>query len=183
MKLSLYDIYQELEMKHILFCYSGPMAQSSIERIGEALRNNLEFEKAEKLIQMTVFSIFIEQVQNVLNYSVETFSTAENELKVGITVIGHDKDGNYCVYCGNRVYNHDIAPISQTIDSLRNLNKEELKALYKEKRRKHTPSNHKGAGLGMIEMARRALVPLEYSFKPIDDTYSFFSIKVVIGRI
>lgn len=183
MDLSLYHFYRDLKMKRILFCYSGPMAQASIEGVGSTLRRNLEFEESGKMTQMAVFSTFIEQVQNVLNYSAEKLgSEADSELRIGITVIGHDDSENYCVYCGNRVYNSDIERISKSIDSLRDLSKDELKALYKERRRGDPAANSKGAGLGLIEMARRALVPLQYSFEPIDDTLSFFSIKVVIGR-
>lgn len=183
MDLSLYNFYRELKMKRILFCYSGPMAQASIEGVGSTLRRNLEFEESGKMTQMAVFSTFIEQVQNVLNYSAEKLGAeTDSELRVGITVVGHDDSGNYCVYCGNRVYNTDIDRIGKAIETLRNLNKDELKVLYKERRRGDPAGNSKGAGLGLIEMARRALTPIEYSFEPIDDKLSFFSIKVVVGR-
>lgn len=184
MDLSLYDLYRELKMKRILFCYSGPVAQASIEGVGSTLRRNLEFEETGKMTQMAVFSTFIEQIQNVLNYSAEKLGPeTDSELRVGVTVVGHDEFENYCVYCGNRVYNSDIPHIRRSIDSLSGLTKEELKSLYKERRREGPPAEGgKGAGLGMIEMARRALKPLEYSFEPIDGTMSFFSILVVIGR-
>lgn len=183
MDLSLYDLYKKLKMERILFCYSGPMAQASIEGVGKTLRRNLEFEETGRMTQMAVFSTFIELVQNVLNYSAEKLgSESDDELRVGLTVVGHDEAENYCVYCGNRVHNSDVPRIRDSIDSLRDLSKEELKALYKERRRAAPGESSKGAGLGLIEMARRALKPLEYSFEPIGGTLSFFSIKVVIGR-
>jgi len=40
----------------------------------------------------------------------------------------------------------------------------------------------KGAGLGLIEMARKGSEPIEYSFLSIDDNFSFFTISVVVGR-
>lgn len=185
MDLPLHDMYQELNQSRILFCYRGPMAQSSIESVGNALRNNLAAEETGKTTQMAVFSTFIELVQNVLNYSIEKVdvNAKDGDGRVGITAVGYDKAGNYCIYCGNRIHNKDIAHISQLIDSLSGLSKEELKALYKEKRKKNTLQNKKGAGLGMIGMARLALTPLEYSFDPIDEVSSFYSIKVVIGRV
>ena len=182
MELSLYDLYRQLKMKRILFCYSGPVAQASIEGVGTTLRRNLEFEETGKMTQMAVFSTFIEQVQNVLNYSEEKVGPQEDEMRVGVAVVGHDESENYCVYCGNRVYNSDVPHISKSIDDLRNLSKDALKALYKERRKSVPALGSKGAGLGLIEMARRAMVPIEYSFEPIDGAVSFFSIKVVIGR-
>jgi len=185
MELSLYHLYKDLKAKKILLCYSGPIAQASIEGVGETLRRNLEFEAAGTSITLSVFSIFIEQVQNVLNYSAEKLNKDEEDekdLRVGVVVIGHEETGDYSVYCGNRVYNWDISKMRNNIELVRNLSKEKLKALYKERRRMDTDSGSKGAGLGLIEMARRSAAPLRYSFEKIDENFSFFSIKVVVGR-
>lgn len=185
MELSLYDLYKDFKSKNILLCYSGPIAQASIEGVGDTLRRNLEFEAAGSAITLSVFSIFIEQVQNVLNYSAEKLSRDEpNEmgLRVGVVVIGHEETGDYFVYCGNRVFNRDISKMKESIELVGDLNKDELKALYKERRRMDKQPGSKGAGLGLIEMARRSSAPLEYSFEKIDEDFSFFSIKVVGGR-
>ncbi|KJS86714.1 MAG: hypothetical protein JM58_06440 [Peptococcaceae bacterium BICA1-8] len=185
MELSLYNLYKDLKAQKILLCYSGPIAQASIEGVGDTLRRNLEFEEAGNTTTLAVFSIFIEQAQNVLNYSAEKLSKDEEdqkELRVGVVVIGYDDTGDYFVYCGNRVYNQDISKIRNSLEHLRNLNKDELKMLYKERRRMEREPGSKGAGLGLIEMARKSEVPLGYSFEKIDEVFSFFSIKVVVGR-
>lgn len=184
MELSLYNLYTDLKAKKILFCYSGPIDQTSIEGVGSTLRKNLEIEDAGNVTTISVFSIFVEQVQNVLNYSAEKLSNSEydDDLKVGIVVIGHEENGDYFIYCGNRVYNKDVSSLSENISLIKNLNKDELKTLYKERRRMEPAPGSKGAGLGLIEMARKSLNPLEYSFEKIDDVFSFFSIKVIVGR-
>jgi len=185
MNLSLYDLYIELKAKQIIFCYSGPIDQSSIEGVGTTLRRNLVIDEAGNTTTISVFSIFVEQVQNILNYSAEKLSEAEkleNELRIGIVVIGREENNDYFVYCGNRVYNNDITRISNQLDMIKKLNKDELKSLYKERRRMEPEPGSKGAGLGLIEMARKSSRPFEYSFVKIDDLFSFFSIKVVVGR-
>lgn len=185
MNLSLYQLYTELRAKRILFCYSGPIAQTSIEGVGVTLRRNLEAEEAGNTTTLSVFSIFIEQVQNILNYSAEKLNRDEqdeNELRVGIVVIGHEQSGDYSIYCGNKIYNQDIARLKNSIDDIRNLNKDELKVLYRERRKMENEPDGKGAGLGLIEMARRSAEPIDYSFEQIDDQFSFFSIKVVVRR-
>jgi hypothetical protein len=184
MELSLYNLYNDLKAKKILFCYSGPIDQAGIEGVGSTLRKNLQIEEASNATTISVFSIFVEQVQNILNYSAEKLGKSEydDELKIGIFVIGHEEDGNYFIYCGNRVYNNDISILSNNIDLIKDLNKDELKALYRERRRMEPAPGSKGAGLGLIEMARKAVKPLEYSFETIDDVFSFFSIRVIVGR-
>jgi hypothetical protein len=186
MELDLYSLYKDLKSKRIMFCYCGPIAHAGIEGIAQTLRMNLEYDGTGNTAKNAVFSIFIEQIQNILNYSAErldnTQPDSENELCFGAVVIGKEEDGNYFIYCGNRIYNKDVLQLGSKIDELKDLNKDELKALYKERRKMEPPAGSKGAGLGLVEIARKAEKPIEYSFKNIDDEFSFFSIKVVVGR-
>lgn len=186
MELDLYNLYQDLKSKRIMFCYSGPIAHAGIEGIAQTLRMNLEYDDTGNSTKLAVFSIFIEQVQNILNYSAERLGAvqadSENELSFGAVVIGREEDGSYFIYCGNRVYNGDISKLGEKIDGIKYLSKDELKVLYKERRKMEPPPGSKGAGLGLVEIARKAGKPIEYEFKKIDDEFSFFVIKVVVGR-
>ena len=38
----------------------------------------------------------------------------------------------------------------------------------------------RGAGLGFIEMAKKSSEPIEYVFQNIDNTHSFFTIRITI---
>jgi len=184
MKLDLYDFYQKAKEKNVIFYYCGPVAHASIEGVAHTLRKNLKYEEAGSLTAQSVFSVFIEQMQNILNYSAERIviqEAAENELRVGVVVIGHEQKG-YFILCGNKVYNSDIQGLTDKLELIRHMNKEELKAFYKERRRMDPDPESKGAGLGLIEMARKGTEPIEYSFLPIDQEFSFFTIRVVVGR-
>lgn len=183
--LPLYDFYQDMKQKRILFSYCGPIDQASIEGVGSTLRRNLELESADHTARMSVFSIFVEQVQNILNYSEDKLgpeAELENELRVGIVVIAREESGDYSIYCGNRIYTADAPRIDEWLSHLGRLTKEELKQLYKERRRMAPEPGSKGAGLGLIEMARKAGRPIEHSFTAVDGVYSFFTLKVVVGR-
>ncbi len=184
MKLDLYDFYQEAKGKNITFYYCGPVAHASIEGVAQTLRKNLEYEEAGNLTAQAVFSVFIEQMQNILNYSADRVSKPaeeEHDLRAGVVVIGHEKNG-YFILCGNKMYNTDVPALSEKLELIRNMNKEELKKLYKERRRMDPAPESKGAGLGLIEMARKGTEPIEYNFLPVDEEFSFFTIRVVVGR-
>jgi len=183
MKLDLYKFYQEAKAKNIILYYCGPIAHTSIEGVAQTLRQDLAYEEAGNLTSQSVFSVFIEQMQNILNYSAERLANSEaieNELRVGVVVIGHQQNGYY-ILCGNKIYDSDIADLTQKIESICHKNKDELKVLYKERRRMDPAAGSKGAGLGLIEMARKGSEPMEYSFTPIDHNFSFFTIRVVVG--
>ncbi len=182
--MDLYQFYQSIKKENIIFCYSGPISHATVEGIGQTLRLDLEIEDAGFTVSQAIFSIFVEQMQNVLNYSAEKVKEdleLEKELRIGVLVIGQEEEELY-VYCGNKIFSSDVERIKDKIESIRMLDKDELKVLYKEKRRQVPEEGSKGAGLGLIEMARKAGKPIEYSFMPIDGRYSFFSIKVTIRR-
>lgn len=184
MQLDLFNFYQDIKAKGIIFSYSGPIAHAGLEGVAQTLRRNLEMEEAGHNATQAVFSVFIEQMQNILNYSAEHPKAVKDEddmLRVGIVVVGME-DKNYFVYCGNKVFNEDVTALSKRIEIIRDLSKDELKQLYKERRRMDPEPGSKGAGLGLIEMARKAGQPMDFDFTKIDDTFSFFSIKVVVKR-
>ncbi len=154
-----------------------------VEGIGETLRQRMELEGVGTSVINRVFSVFIEQIHNILHYSGEKIPedrTADDELRFGIVLVG--RSGNsYYVRCGNFVSNSRVGPLSALLERLQGMNKDQLKALYRERRKSpETGDDSKGAGLGFIEMARKASEPLRFDFKAVDDDRTFFSITTII---
>jgi len=100
-------------------------------------------------------------------------------LSSGLLITGYD-NGHYYVLCGNKVNNETVELLKDKLVTLRNMDKDELRRYYKEQRKKNTPEDSKGAGLGFIELARKSVKPIEFSFQPIDEHFSFFSLKTYI---
>jgi hypothetical protein len=66
------------------------------------------------------------------------------------------------------------------LEHLRSLDRDELKAYYKEKLREPPEEESKGATIGLIEIARRASEPIEFDFLDIDESQAFFCLKAHI---
>lgn len=144
MSFDLLNFYEEIKKDGIMFCYSGPISQSTVEGIGETLRINMKLEDAGITTANTVFSIFVEQMHNILNYSAEKIgqdSESRQQLSLGVLVIGREEKGFY-VFCGNRLLNEDVPKLRERIESIRFLDKDELKAIYKQKRRESSDSEN-----------------------------------------
>jgi hypothetical protein len=140
----------------------------------------MEQSESERSATVDVFSVFIEQAQNVRNYlSMKGGSDAPAVLQSGTVIIAR-KDENYVIACGNVVETDDLPPLIQRIDQIRNLDKAGLKALFKEQMRKPRQEGALGAGLGLIDMARKAKQPIEYAVRDFDGKYALFSVRVVI---
>jgi hypothetical protein len=55
---------------------------------------------------------------------------------------------------------------------------EELKDYYIETLNNEAFSGKGGGGLGMIDIARKSGQKIEYTFHPVDESYSFFSLMI-----
>jgi hypothetical protein len=64
------------------------------------------------------------------------------------------------------------------------MDKDQLKKFYQEKIREPLEKESKGAGLGLIEIARKSEVfqPLRYYFTTIDDCSCFFTLSVFVKK-
>jgi len=182
MQFSLHDFYKDLNRKGIIFCFSGPISQDVIEGIGGTLRQKMEMEDADLNTTQKVFSIFVEQMQNIVNYSVDRVlkeDRRDGELRIGVLVVGRE-NSHFYVLCGNKIPNDDVGPIRDQLNTIRDMNKDDLKSLFRERRKKEKSVDAKGAGLGFIEIARKATYPIEFDFTPLDEAFVFFTIKAVI---
>ena len=180
---NIYNFKRKLEDDGIIFTFCGPMSHSVVEGVGSALRLKMNIdEDITTSTSLKVFSIFVEQMQNVINYSSDRIpeNNINSEMSFGIIVVGK-RDNRYFIIGGNKIENSKKEILAKNLMELKKMNKDELKKLYKEKR-KIGPTNEdsKGAGLGFIEMARKATEPIEFIFEDIDENYSFFSIETIV---
>jgi hypothetical protein len=182
MLTNLYNFKNELDKQGIFLGFSGPLSQELLVEIGDALKNKMKLEETTSSSTITkVFSMLIEQAQNIIHYSAEKVQPEHSPatLSSGIIVVGYNHS-HYYVLCGNRIDNDTIEPLREKLTNLQNMNKEELKRYYREQRKQNAPTNSKGAGLGFIELARKSIKPIEFHFQSIDEQFSFFSLKTYI---
>jgi hypothetical protein len=177
--INLYDYKKELEEDGIIFSFSGPMNHEVIEGMGRAIRLKIvEEEGGDRNAALKVFATFVEQVENVIHYSIEK-KPIESELSFGMIVVGK-MDNCFFISGGNKIATEEVEKLENYLSELSKMNKGELKTYYKERRRASREHNSKGAGIGFIEMARKASKPIEYNFQKIDEQYSFFTINIII---
>ena len=178
--LNLVHLQDELRRQGVLMCFSGPFSHSIIEELGKAVRHYLESAQVARSALMDVFAVYIEQAQNVSHYVCRQKAGVDQArlASSGIVVIAQE-DRHCVISSGNLLDRTDAPALTAQLERLRSLDKVGLKALYKEQMRQ--PLNPQGgAGLGLIDMARKSSAPLEYAFGEVDERYVFFSLRVVI---
>ncbi len=179
MNEDLLDLQREMDEAGIIFCFRGAITQDIIISLGDALKRQMELRKANMRTNMRVFSAFIELVQNIDRYSAEREPLSEERsVSYGIIVIGN-KEESFFLRCGNSIDRARQKELDDLLRQLEGMNHQELKAFFREQRRKETPDESRGAGLGFIELARSS-TSMRHSFTPLSEEETFFSVVVTI---
>ncbi|MBK1612741.1 hypothetical protein CKO44_04570 [Rubrivivax gelatinosus] len=177
--IDLFGLREHFNRGRILLCFNGPISRSLIEEIGNALKNYLQADHAHPSSAMDVFGVYIELTQNIRHYAV---SRNYGELDGAATVVvARDDSGSYIVQAGNLVEQDDGRALLERVRELAGLDKAQLKAAYKEQlRRPRSGDAASGAGLGLIDVARKSAAPLLADLRPAGDGRAFFSLRAVI---
>lgn len=181
MELNLFDLQKTLQKYGILISFAGRFSQEVIEELGDAVKKYLETESISQNDTYNVFSVFIEQTQNIKNYSAIKINCPRGDkiANSGIVTIGKSEIGHF-VSSGNLMESEDATVLMSKLGTINSLDKVGLKKLYKEQLKKEIPLDCQGAGLGLIDMARKASQPIEHSLVKLDNEFYFFTLKVYI---
>lgn len=174
-KLLVY--YQNAKTDRIVLSFMGIVTQEIMVEYGKLIQQQEGLSLNSRQI---LFGTFIELAQNIIRYSAERAGPADERRGVGLVLVS-EQDASFTVSSGNLVSPATARGLAAQLSQLAGLSAEELKQLAKERRRAGPPAGSKGAGLGLIEMARRAARPPSYDFSPIGD-HMFFSLSVQIAK-
>ncbi|NBC29324.1 MAG: hypothetical protein GVY29_04955 [Spirochaetes bacterium] len=174
---SLRNLFED---QGVMICFNGPFSHSVIEQLGDAVRNYLQSANAPQDSVADVFSVFIEQAQNLKNYAASTSLGADeySPERNGTLAIARE-EGRYIVSSGNIIRNEEVTPLRQRLAEIASADAEELKKMYK-KRLREPVAEGEGPGLGLIFMARKSPEPLRFSIREHGKGTAFFTIGVVI---
>ena len=178
--MNLEHLDRELKDDGIVFlAYDGFLTQALIVAMTEALEK--ESDELNKTTSTNILTIFIELTQNMMNYSKSQKALHVSNDSKGMILVGHDKEHNQYYVMSRNLINHvDKEHIEKNLDIVSALSPEELRKYYREMRKLGHAKHEKGAGIGFIEIARKC-EKMIYSFKKIDDVYSF-TLKAILKK-
>lgn len=169
--------WKEFSGKGLLICFSGLFSQGIIEEIGNSVRRHLENEGVKKEVVTDIFAACIEQTQNIKNYLAgKKFPAASRNAIMTIA----RKNDRYILSFGNVIEKNDTGNLVKRIETVNSLDKAGLRSFYREQLRRGPSRRTGGAGLGLIDIARRASAKLAYLVQGIDGVCDFFILTVEI---
>jgi hypothetical protein len=178
---SAYSIFQAMHDNNIQFSYKGPLTQDILTSFGESIREKLHTDDCDEKVIRRIFSILVETAQNILKYStdrVEIETQSRKDAGVGIIGIGNLTEKEFLVFSGNLIHAKSMPLIKARIDHLNSLTPEELTVHFQKQLKEGVITPDGSAGLGWIEIARKANRPLEYKFVELSNGEVFFEITI-----
>lgn len=176
---SLYDFYERFHKDDLTLAYYGSFSDSVTDKIIELSEEYLDKNNLHKFKHKAGFLV-AECFQNVtrhgsLRNSADLFMSRKNAFFIRIK-------NNICYVSSVNTVSDEIIPqLQEKIEHLNHLDRKALDDLHKTVLETGGLSEKGGAGLGLIEMARKTGQKLFYSFEPLSDKHSSFYIMLFLG--
>jgi len=172
-----FNLFSRVQQQDFEYVYRGYFTHNITKKILTLADINIQKAVPFSTIQKRIYYIMVEGIQNITRHQDEIIE--KNDKYPGIFAIQKQKD-RYYVTTGNLVLNEKKEELKGKIKQINNLEKDELKKFHKEILRSGVISNKGGAGLGLIEMARKSGNKLVSSFELINEDYSYFYLQTQI---
>ena len=172
------EMFVLMNQENLGYIYRGKFNQDITDNILKLTETNLQRQEGYSKVKKRIYSIMVEGLQNITRHQDDANDIAKKEESLGIFVI-QKVDNLYFITTGNIVENDTIPHLKSLIEKINGLSKEELKAYYKQVLSEGTLSDKGGAGLGLIDMARKSGNKLFYNFRKVDSDHSYFYLHTV----
>ncbi len=173
------NLFKGLQKDNLNYVYRGVFTQTITDHILNLTEVNMEKSGENSKIKKRVFTIMVEGLQNITRH--QEVDDKTDDIESGIFML-QDHDDKYYITTGNPIYNDSIENLTSLLNKINSLDTEELKKYYKTVLNNNIISEKGGAGLGLIEMARKSGRKLVYDFVKINDKYSYFYLNSEIAQ-
>ncbi len=175
----VYKFHESLQPLDVKLIYEGEINHAIMKVFTKLTENG--FKEEDFKGQKKVFHVMVECLENISKHSEQTYGIKKENSGNGIFLItNNDKEVN--VITGNIIKKEKEQEMIEQMDYINTLSKKELSNYHKIKLKENIIMNNGGAGLGFIDIARKTENKIAYSFKPIDEKYSFFILSAKINK-
>jgi hypothetical protein len=172
------EFYRTLIKRNVLLLYRGEISRDILMPVIEMLEQNLMGNAGVTASEKRKLVTIIEVLQNISKHGKPLHAgTSAGEGIPGIFSIAETPTG-FVVESGNFVEQAEAEHLRKSLEALKKMSKEELKAVFK-KRLVLTELTEEGnSGLGLLGIARNCSGNFSWEFTETPENELFFSIKI-----
>ncbi len=174
----VYDFHYEMQNQNLIVVYEGDFNQDITNTVLSMIKKNLEAEGENATIKKKIFNIMVECLQNLAKHAEHEPTLAQRSAIFMIGKVNND----YVITTGNTILENNIKELKEKIEFINSLNNAGLKELYKNVRLNKSLSKKGGAGLGLIDIARKSGNKIRYDFDLTGNNLAFFTFQAIISK-
>lgn len=129
----------------------------------------------EKKLRKRIFYILVESMQNITRHQATDHIPTDGSKP--ILMMGK-QNGQPYIITANPIETSKTEDLSERINLINKTGMGELRQLYRDALKDGEMNDAGGANLGLIDIARKAGGRLQYGFDKVDDTHSYFILKI-----
>jgi hypothetical protein len=167
-------IREKMMNERLMFVYRGVITNENSIPLLLLLEKEMEDSEFGFVGRKRLFMFVLESLQNVSRHS-EHKETANMSL-----VVYSKHSGGYTVTTGNVMPTVHIENLKHRLDEINNLQVGEIRTVYRQMLSNSEFSSKGGAGLGLIEMAKKTGNKLDYDFVKLDNENSYFILSKTV---
>lgn len=170
-----FEAHQIMSEKNTLIAFTGHFDHLLTTLLLLNIKSKLSALESTTGIDRKVYSILVESIENVTKHS----SKGDPTQNIAILLLSKSDD-KYTIVTGNHIMNDEIPALKEKLERVLKHNQAELKQLYREQiLSKRTDDNN--AGLGIIDIAIKSGNLMQYEFKPLTESTSFYLLQTEIN--
>jgi hypothetical protein len=170
-------IRDKMMKERLMFVYRGVITNENSVPLLMLLEKEMENSEFGFIGRKRLFMFVLESLQNVSRHSDQS-QHADMSL-----VVYSRTDKGYTVTTGNVLPSANINDLKVKLDEINNLQTNEIRNVYRQMLSTTEFSNKGGAGLGLIEMAKKTGNKLDYDFVPLDNEFSYFILSKTVDSV
>lgn len=168
------SIRDKMMKERLLFVYRGMVTNENSIPLLMLLETEMENSEFGFIGRKRLFMFVLESLQNVSRHSYK-----DQHANMSLVVYSKSKDG-YTVSTGNVISTSSTNDLKSKLDEINRLDSSELRNFYRQVLSTSEFDNKGGAGLGLIEMAKKTGNKLDYDFVDLDEKNSYFILSKTV---
>ncbi|NNE56274.1 MAG: hypothetical protein HKN32_09655 [Flavobacteriales bacterium] len=182
-KFDVFEVYDNLEKHNIILSFKGVLTNDLVHSLIQLIEQKVSKSETNLPMRKKLFNVMTECFQNLYHHidGADEDEIIDESVSSGLLMVAKTEDG-YSIITGNFVANDGAEHLKSRLEEVNNLSREELREKYRTVLSEEGFSAKGGAGLGILDIARKSGEKLEYGFIPYDETNQFFSLNVSIKK-
>lgn len=175
----VHSFHRHMNEKDLMLVYCGDFSQELNKTLLSFMERKFKSENVEDNTRRKIFNIMVEMLQNISKNRIEKVPGVPEVDSAFILGAGKE---DYLLISSNLIRNSSVQNLKDRIDQVNSLDREGLKQLYKDVRLNASFTEKSGAGIGIIDIARKSENRLGYRFEELGSEYSVFSLLIRVSK-